>query len=313
MEKTFYGRGKLLLTGEYFVLDGALALALPARFGQHMQVKTLSGGSNTLFWVALDSHSRPWLQASFDKRTLEPDNKSSEALQLSKILQTCRGLNPDFLSSDEDVAVQTRLEFPRNWGLGSSSTLIYCLSKWAGVNPYELQKQTVGGSGYDIACADSDTAILYQLKNGQPHVEKVKFSPCFKEQLLFVHLGRKQLSAAGIAHYRSTGVVKTYYIGWLDVLTRALLQCPSIEKCRQIIEEHETYVSEALGLPRIKDTLFSHLPVSAKSLGAWGGDFALLAFYESAALIKSRLLESGFDTILSWDEMIFSAEKKDDC
>ena len=39
MEKTYYSNGKLLLTGEYVVLDGAEALAVPTRFGQNLTVK----------------------------------------------------------------------------------------------------------------------------------------------------------------------------------------------------------------------------------------------------------------------------------
>ena len=37
--QTFYSNGKLLITGEYVVLDGAKALALPTKFGQSLVVK----------------------------------------------------------------------------------------------------------------------------------------------------------------------------------------------------------------------------------------------------------------------------------
>ena len=37
--QTFYSNGKLLITGEYVVLDGAKALALPTKFGQSLLVK----------------------------------------------------------------------------------------------------------------------------------------------------------------------------------------------------------------------------------------------------------------------------------
>ncbi len=40
MRQTFYSNGKLLLTGEYLVLDGAKALALPTKMGQNLQVVT---------------------------------------------------------------------------------------------------------------------------------------------------------------------------------------------------------------------------------------------------------------------------------
>lgn len=38
--ENFRSNGKLLLTGEYLVLDGAIALAVPTRFGQKMAVTT---------------------------------------------------------------------------------------------------------------------------------------------------------------------------------------------------------------------------------------------------------------------------------
>ena len=44
--QTFYSNGKLLLTGEYVVLDGAKALAVPTRFGQNLIVKK---GNNRSF------------------------------------------------------------------------------------------------------------------------------------------------------------------------------------------------------------------------------------------------------------------------
>jgi hypothetical protein len=37
--QTYYSNGKFLLTGEYLVLDGAEALALPTRFGQNLLVQ----------------------------------------------------------------------------------------------------------------------------------------------------------------------------------------------------------------------------------------------------------------------------------
>ena len=37
----FYSHGKLLITGEYLVLDGAKALAVPTVFGQDLSVKKM--------------------------------------------------------------------------------------------------------------------------------------------------------------------------------------------------------------------------------------------------------------------------------
>ena len=39
MKKKYYSNGKLLITGEYVVLDGAKALALPTKFGQYLIIE----------------------------------------------------------------------------------------------------------------------------------------------------------------------------------------------------------------------------------------------------------------------------------
>ncbi len=51
--KTFKANGKLMLTGEYFVLHGAKALALPVNKGQQMQVEEINNTTEpTINWLA---------------------------------------------------------------------------------------------------------------------------------------------------------------------------------------------------------------------------------------------------------------------
>ena len=47
------------------------------------------------------------------------------------------------------------MNFDKNWGLGSSSTLINNISSWAKINPYDLLWSISKGSGYDIASGQS--------------------------------------------------------------------------------------------------------------------------------------------------------------
>ena len=44
MEKEFYSNGKLLLSGEYAILDGALGLAIPTSYGHSPHVTPTSSG-----------------------------------------------------------------------------------------------------------------------------------------------------------------------------------------------------------------------------------------------------------------------------
>lgn len=63
-----------------------------------------------------------------------------------------------------------------------------------------MLKNSFGGSGYDIACAKNDSAIIYQLIN-ENLLYKNNFDPSFTNKLFFVYLNRKQNSREAIASY----------------------------------------------------------------------------------------------------------------
>ncbi|HCO83183.1 MAG TPA: GHMP kinase, partial [Arenibacter sp.] len=96
-------------------------------------------------------------------------------------------LNPSFLSTSQGYEITTALNFPREWGLGSSSTLINNIAQWAQIDAYVLLWNAFSGSGYDIACAQNNSPIIYQLKNSRPIVHSASFNPTFKSDLYFVY------------------------------------------------------------------------------------------------------------------------------
>ena len=57
----YYSNGKLLLTAEYVVLDGALALALPSKFGQDLCLKLID--NPFCVWESFDSNNKQWFKA----------------------------------------------------------------------------------------------------------------------------------------------------------------------------------------------------------------------------------------------------------
>ena len=189
MEK-FRANGKFLLTGEYLVLQGALALALPLKLGQTLEVNALEINNGVLHWDAFTPKGF-WFSAMLNKSdlTVRASDDMEKAEMLSKIFQTIKSLNPNVLHGNNDYSFTTHLEFDKDWGLGSSSTLISCLSQWANVDPYEVLKRTMGGSGYDIACATATKPIIYRLKNGNPVVEEIDFKPEFSDKLFIAVSG----------------------------------------------------------------------------------------------------------------------------
>ena len=122
---------------------------------------------------------------------------------LRNILLQAKTLNPDFFNSELSYNCVTKLEYPQEWGLGSSSTLIDLISKWVEVDPFELNKLTFNTSGYDIACAHHDKPILY---TNQPkvEVEELDLNWNFIDDLYFVYLNQKQDTQAVVGnHYKN--------------------------------------------------------------------------------------------------------------
>jgi mevalonate kinase len=305
----FYSNGKLLLTGEYVVLDGATSLALPTTFGQDLVVQSIK--EPLLIWESYDERGITWFQAEFRMSDLrivsetfnsETDNsKETLAISLQKIVLHAQKMNPKFLNSKTGFHIKTKLSFPRNWGLGTSSTLIHNIASWAEVDPYELLFASFGGSGYDIACAQNDTPISYQLKDKKPIVKAINFKPIFSDQLYFVHLNVKQNSRSGIKKYREFDTDKENVIQDISTITDEMVNCDNLSEFERMLKAHEQIISKVIHNKPIQELVFKDYFGQTKSLGAWGGDFILATGNQDT---PAYFKEKGFETVVSYKDMI---------
>jgi mevalonate kinase len=227
------------------------------------------------------------------------------ALTLFKILSACQNLNPEHFAAHQSYRVVTQNDFPRAWGLGTSSTLIAALARWISIDPYKILFETLGGSGYDLACAYAEGPILYRLEAGQtPVVTPVHFAPAYSDQLYFVFLGKKQNSRDGIARFREKAPKSPVLLDKISRLTQQFLEADTLEALDAAILEHEHLISETLMMPRAKDLYFSDFWGEVKSLGAWGGDFVLVTSARSEAETRAYFAEKGLEVFLPWKEMV---------
>jgi mevalonate kinase len=301
MTKHFYSNGKLLITGEYGVLDGALSLAIPSKYGQSLKI--MKNKTDLLNWKSLDNENKIWFEANFNLKTLKTINTSDNdtATALSRMLLEAKALNPIFFNNSEGLDVSTKLDFPRDWGLGSSSTLLNNIAEWANVDPYTLLWNSFSGSGYDIACAKHDTPITYVLKNQRPEVQELDFNPTFKESINFIHLNKKQNSREGIANYRNANFDKEHFVTRLSKLTHQFIACKELNEFKELITIHEQLVASVIKQKPVKDLLFSDYDGAIKSLGAWGGDFIMAVGKETT---PEYFKNKGYTTILNYKEML---------
>tara|TARA_R110001583_G_scaffold44840_8_gene141928 strand:- start:3143 stop:4066 length:924 start_codon:yes stop_codon:yes gene_type:complete len=306
MTKQYYSNGKLLITGEYLVLDGAQSLAVPTLYGQSLSVKETQ--DKLLTWKSLDDKGKPWFESDYELEDFDPVTKntvSEEALAISvtlkKILLEARKLNPSFLSTSQGYEITTALNFPREWGLGSSSTLINNIAQWAQIDAYVLLWNAFSGSGYDIACAQNNSPIIYQLKNSRPIVHSTSFNPTFKSDLYFVYLNQKQNSRDGIAQYRNKEFNAFSAISQINSITQRILTCTRLSQFDKLIKKHESILSEILGTPTVKERLFPDFKGAIKSLGAWGGDFILATGNKTT---PDYFKEKGYATVIPYSKMV---------
>lgn len=301
MSTTFYSNGKLFISGEYLVLDGADAFALPTKFGQDLVVT--EGENQIIEWKSYDYDKQLWFEnvISFDEVINNIDSEvETVKTTLINILHEAYLLNPEFIKQSKGYRITTNLTFPRNWGLGTSSTLINNIAQWTKINAFTLLKNSFGGSGYDIACAQNNTPILYRIENN--FVEPVIFNPDFTENIHFVYLNKKQNSKTAIQAYnkhKDQNLSKS--VAENNKITKAILNAKTLKEFAYAVEKHEIHLSNIMEIKTIKEIAFPDFNGTVKSLGAWGGDFVMVVSKDNP---KDYFTSKGYDVILSYDEMI---------
>jgi len=298
----FYSNGKLLLTAEYVVLDGAKALAVPTKFGQNLIVKP--GENHKINWTSFDSDSTVWFQDTITFEEIKNKTTSDKNLAvkntLIEILHQAQIQNPELLQASGYI-IETHLTFPRNWGLGTSSTLINNIGQWLKIDAFELLQKSFGGSGYDIACAQTNEPILYWLESEKANFKTVVFDPEFKENIHFVYLNQKQSSKSAISNYKTKKQRVHKIIPEINQITQEILQCNDGRSFALLMEKHQAIMSNLLETITVKEHLFPDFKGIIKSLGAWGGDFVIVISKENPT---EYFKNKGYETVISYEEMI---------
>ncbi len=192
------------------------------------------------------------------------------------------------------------------WGLGSSSTLIHLVAQWADVHPLELYFKTFNGSGYDVACAGSDTPIVYYNDEDEIGYTPIEFNPPFKDQLFFVYLGNKQDTALGIKEYLKVAKGRKKLAKEITQITDAAVEAKDLTSFMDLMDKHEQLIAKALKKNTVKEERFSKFSGSVKSLGAWGGDFVMAMSELHSDDLMDYFNGHGCDVIIPYSEMIFS-------
>ncbi len=295
----YYSCGKLLITAEYLVLKGAKGLAMPTKYGQKLSIK--KNRKKYIAWEAYTCDNEKWIDCKFDlnfKLLKSKKTKTEFVYSLSKLLKNINVLSPGF--AGEGLNISTNLEFKRNWGLGSSSTLINNVSNWLNINPYELLKTTYNGSGYDIAVANSKKSIFFQKKGDTNEITPARFSPPFKDNLFFIHLNKKVNSQKEVTKFLNQKNEYKDDILKINSLGEMLVKEKNQKIFNEMVKEHEEIISKIISKKPIQKVIFKDFCGQIKSLGSWGGDFILASGDTETPNYFSK---KGYNIIIPFSEM----------
>lgn len=309
ISKEYFSKGKLLISGEYLVLYGALALAVPTRFGQSMSI------DNTASKGVIDWHTsvqgKPWFQARFSLPDffILKSNNSNPSEYIQKILLAAKKYNPSFLIDGFGYQVNSELDFDIDWGLGSSSSLISNIAYWADIDPFELHSEVSKGSGYDIACSRASKSVLYKKSGHRRVIEEVDFNPPFSDKIYFIYLGRKMDTESVVNKFYDQNNDFYYEIQKINEITRQMVHCMDYQVFGELMQEHEAILSAVLNEPTLKNGVFNDFEGQIKSLGAWGGDFAMALWTKSRQELKEYLSYKRLNTFFGFKEIIYDSSE----
>jgi hypothetical protein len=271
-----------------------------------MEVVYTPGNGGVLQWSASDPGGE-WFTAELSPEpTITVISATDQAIagRLVHVLNAARSLNPEFLMAPGTYQVNNQLAFNRLWGWGSSSTLIANLAGWANVDPFILNRLVSGGSGYDIACARSDSPLLYRLVDNLPVIRQIAFNPEFRDHITFVFLGKKQDTAAEIQQFNPDPVLTRQAAGEISAITEEMLAATGLIRFNSLIDKHEAITGDLLGRRPVRESIFPGFNGSVKSLGAWGGDFIMACSPDNFQITSNYFQERGYPATFSWNEII---------
>jgi mevalonate kinase len=299
-QTTYRANGKLLLTGEYLVLHGAKAIALPLNVGQQMEVSQVEN-SSTVQWQAR-FQGKIWFECvlnSDDLSVLETSDPLKSDV-VGNLFKAIKELNSEFKLTS-GIKLKTTLESNPEWGFGSSSTLVSLFAQWSGVDPFRLNELVFHGSGFDIACATANGPIFYT--RNQPS-EPVLLDYPFADQLFLVYSGQKKGTAREVRSFLKERPVAEQQIADMNALSEEFAVCSNQQDFNRLIEIHESMIGKIIDQIPVKAQFFPDFDGAIKSLGAWGGDFWLVSSALPFQQVKGYFVNKGLDTVFKWSDWI---------
>ena len=97
---------------------------------------------------------------------------------------------------------------------------------------------------------------------------------------------------------------KEQIVNDLSLLTREMLSARELQTFNKVIRTHEDIIAKALNYEKIRDQQFSDYWGEVKSLGAWGGDFALVTSDRTPSETRDYFSAKNLNTLIPFGEIV---------
>ena len=160
------------------------------------------------------------------------------------------------------------------------------------------------GSGYDIACARAKTPIIYQNQKDGRLIKPIDFKPPFSENLYLVWLGNKKSTEQSIGWYLKHNRPSQIEIDSISELTEKISLESDFVLFIKMLSEHNFLMEKVLNVTSVQNQYFTDFDGVIKPLGAWGGDFVLVASEKPESEIRLYFESKGLTTLFKWHELV---------
>lgn len=270
-------------------------------------MKVTEGSGAELHWITKDQNKEKWFECklSLIDFSIEKTTDEEKAIFIQTLIKSAAELNSDFLSQWKKYRVTAQLEFDPDWGWGTSSTLITNIAHWAELSPFELFFETQTGSGYDIAAAMSSGPIMYQKNDNELSFEGFDADLELLDRIYVFYQGQKSNSAKAVSSWKKQKKWKAKDIEHISEMAEKIGSGCSISEAVEVFREHENLLSKLLNQSPLQENHPGYEEGVIKSLGAWGGDFAM-ALHHDPDFTEKYLKEKNIDPFFRLSDIILS-------
>lgn len=236
-----------------------------------------------------------------------PSTNSLTDSEDSHLLKVLALVDPTFWKPGKSYRFETRLEFHRNSGLGSSSTFIELLSRYFKLDPFQVQDKVFGGSGYDVAIAAVQKPLIFWRTENDIHFRQWSLNPELTKDWKVVFLGNKvnsRTSTSQVNDMLDDLAKDENYQMQIQKIIEIVRDAKELMAVETGIEMYQMFLSQLLGMVT-PYTFFGVKPLPrgvCKWLGAWGGDMLLV---NSVVWDAYYSLWNGCE-VKNWNDLVIS-------